>query len=517
MGDNEDRLKSIRSFALQSRLFIAVIQVFFNYLIPDHDAKVFSPPTIHRSSAADHAVVFLLGGFRRWDAIYFLHIAEYGYTYENTLVFFPLFPFLTRIMANTILLPLHFIMNYSSCLLVAAFLLNLVLFVMSADILFRLSRRVIVSDILSFKAAQLYCVNPASIFFSAPYSETTFALLTFSGLLSLETNNLTGCAVLFGASSLARSNGLINCAFIWYKIVKDFLKDMLCIVKSSQKSLLGKTVSMSVAVFAAIFKIVVTTFFSWLPFLLYQFYSYKVFCNPLASYKDLPVHVLNYGNNQKYKMPHTGLSPWCHQSVPISYSYVQSTHWDVGFLHYYELKQIPNFVLALPMICLSACAVVNYIAWNPVYFLCLGLYDTMDRNRKKVDDVPHDAGQLYGINRKLCYVYVVHIAAMTIIACLFMHIQVLTRFIASSCPVIYWFVARMTVSEEIVELSVQSNLMGDETNASNGTPSLPETRTQTEADFSWNDSSWFSRIVLIYFHMYLFVGVAAFSNFLPWT
>lgn len=368
--------------------------------------------------------MFLLGGFRRWDAIYFLHVAEHGYTYENTLVFFPLFPFLTRITANTILLPLHFIMNYSSCLLVAAFLLNLVLFVMSADILFRLSRRVIVSDIISFKAAQLYCVNPASIFFSAPYSETTFALLTFSGLLSLEANNLTGCAVLFGASSLARSNGLINCAFIWYKIVKDFLKDMLCIVKSPQKSLLGNIVSMSVAVFSAIFKIVATTFFSWLPFLLYQFYSYKVFCNPLASYKDLPAHVLNYGNNQKYKMPHAGLSPWCHQSVPISYSYVQSTHWDVGFLNYYELKQIPNFVLALPMICLSACAVVNYIAWNPMYFLCLGLYDTMDRNRKKVDDVPRNAGQLYGINRKSCYVYIVHIAAMTIIACLFMHIQV---------------------------------------------------------------------------------------------
>lgn len=75
----------------------------------------------------------------------------------------------------------------------------------------------------------------------------------------------------------------------------------------------------------------------------------------------------------------------------------------------------------------------------------------------------------------------------------------------------------MTVSEENVELSVQSNWMGDEPNASNGMPTAPETKAQTEADFSWNDSSWFSRVVLIYFHMYLFVGVAAFSNFLPWT
>lgn len=52
---------------------------------------------------------------------------------------------------------------------------------------------------------------------------------------------------------------------------------------------------------------------------------------------------------------------------------------------------------------------------------------------------------------------------------------------------------------------------------SNGTSTCADTNDQVDTDYPWNDSSWLSRSVLIYFHLYLFVGVAAFSNFLPWT
>ncbi|CAG9566190.1 unnamed protein product [Danaus chrysippus] len=73
-----------------------------NILIPDHDAKVFiSPedPTL-RSSRADNIVQLFVGGMKRWDAQYFIHIAQYGYTYENCLAFFPMFPLIVSKMSN---------------------------------------------------------------------------------------------------------------------------------------------------------------------------------------------------------------------------------------------------------------------------------------------------------------------------------------------------------------------------------------------------------------------------------
>lgn len=42
-----------------------------------------------------------------------------------------------------------------------------------------------------------------------------------------------------------------------------------------------------------------------------------------------------YGKNSPY-----GQRPWCTQTIPSAYGYVQRVYWLVGFLKYYQLSQV---------------------------------------------------------------------------------------------------------------------------------------------------------------------------------
>lgn len=89
--------------ALLSRLAVIVISVAANALIPDHDAGVFRwtvAPGNNATSKTDAVVSFFADGLTRWDGQYFLHVANNGYSYENTLAFFPLYPACARAAAE---------------------------------------------------------------------------------------------------------------------------------------------------------------------------------------------------------------------------------------------------------------------------------------------------------------------------------------------------------------------------------------------------------------------------------
>ena len=387
----------------------------FNCLIHDHDAQVFNPPNSVKPNTADDVVNVAFGGFRRWDAIYFLHIAEYGYTYENTLAFFPLFPLIVRGVANSALFPLQYFMSYASVLLIGAVIVNIMCFVLSAMTFYELGRIVLGNDALAYRAAQFYCINPASVFFSAAYSESCYALLTFRGMLLLERNCWISSAVFFALSGAARSNGLVNIGFLLHRAVRDVVAWIFLYVRAKDR--------MSFSRFGLnLCKISVLEVVCVIPFAAFQYHAYTVYCNRLASYQDLPEHVRQYGNKLGYRMPYMGLSVWCSSWLPLSYSYIQSSHWNVGFLNYYEWKQIPNFMLAMPMAVLCISMIVLYLCKHTSYCLYAGL---LPRN-----DAEHVTKSEYHSLPKPCFVYVIHTTFLLMFGILYMHVQVVIITIA---------------------------------------------------------------------------------------
>ena len=303
----------------------------------------------HRHPPHDVITETLMGGFDNWDSEYFLFLAQHGYSrYERTLAFFPFYPMNIRLFGNTILLPLSFITNQRSVYLISGVLLNFIFFPIAAVILYLLTLEVSKCRRISVLAAALFCINPASVFMSAAYTECLFSLLTFSGLLGLQKHCPWTSSALFALAGATRSNGIVLCGFIAY----------YCISKIYASFISTKSLDiLAFKVLKILFSAFVQCAIAILPFVLVQSYDYYLYCR-----EQLPNSDSTAAESHLPPSP----PPWCLWKLPIPYSYIQEHYWNVGFLRYYEWKQIPNFILASPTVLLSA-----YCCWK--YFRGTGL------------------------------------------------------------------------------------------------------------------------------------------------
>lgn len=467
--------EKIKWFAISSRIVVLAIQFLANYLIPDHEAGVFKKP---RQPDRNEFVEVLASGLTRWDGQYFLHIAEYGYTYENTLAFFPLFPVLIRGLAYPFQIlvdsfPSVFILTTHDTLVLASILVNNFLFTHSARLLYKLTLKVTSNERLSYTSALLFCVNPASVFFSAVYSESLFCFLTLSGLVGIESGHTVTASLFFGLSSMTRSNGLINIGYILYRQI----------TRRKQSVLLCITCSL----------------IACLPFTLYQVFCYLQFCEnafPTLS-NEL---IINHSRLNDYIMP-GNRSIWCENTVPLAYSYVQNHYWKVGFLEYYETKQLPNFALAFPVLALSVSNAFEFFHNHGKTLIRSGLM--------------FDSQQKTTLGLSLtCFPYVLHTFALALFALLFMHVQVSTRFIFSSCPGIYWFCAKILISRLCVSKEARIQI---QKNPNKFYESLTN-RSSKWKTFILNERFLgLALIIRYYFFAYFLAGPTIFANHLPWT
>lgn len=149
----------------------------------------------------------------RWDANHYVGLAENWYVNEGDprfhIVFYPLFPLVTRILGA--LLGGH--MAVSACLVS-----NLCLFG-SCWALYQLVRQD-QDEAAARRAVRYLVLCPASLFLSIPYSESLFLLLTLLCALLARRGRL-GWAVLLGAlSASTRVLGLLSAVPIFYEFYR---------------------------------------------------------------------------------------------------------------------------------------------------------------------------------------------------------------------------------------------------------------------------------------------------------
>ncbi|XP_057805055.1 uncharacterized protein LOC131020334 [Salvia miltiorrhiza] len=485
-------------YAVGSRVLVLALIIIWRSLLSPYDTSAsINPPCLSATNSSSPPPSVLLprvgSAIERsivWDGVYFTRIAECGYEYEQTYAFLPLLPICVTIFSKSVFAPLVPLIGYRAVLGLSGYVISNVAFVFAAFYLYRISVIVLKDEEVSLRAAILFCFNPASIFYSSVYSESLFAVLSIGGLYHFMNGKYNYATLWLALSGCARSNGVLNAGYICYHAMQQ-LNDAF----SSRKALLWLIVKILLAG-------ALRSIFIFGPFISFQAYGYLNMCMGRSVAE---------------------MRPWCKARLPLLYNYIQSHYWGVGFLRYFQVKQLPNFLLASPILSLALCSIVYYVKLWPEVFLSLGLrvslkesklvgsasstgpegqasttgiseYGTPNeskdgralRPRKKTalgEQLVTEPSKGEAPNRLQCDPVVIlpfalHLSFMVATAFFIMHVQVSTRFL-SACPLIYWFA---------------SHIMGCSSTGKR-----------------WGHFIW------AYSAAYIFIGTLLFSNFYPFT
>ena len=293
---------------------------------------------------------------------------------------------------------------------------------------------------------------------------------------------------------------------------------MECIMYKSLKKVQKHELSTTVAniIGDALFPSLFCTLIALFPFLFYQWYGFTLFCGLTKMNLNYDQQVIDYAHNESWKLPSHEPSEWCFYQIPMPYSYIQNHYWDNGLFNYFLFKQIPNFVLASPIISFVIYQSWRFVKHHKNHCLKLGL-GMPESNNSNYDT--------YGVKTlpREAFVYVIHAVFLAIFAFLFMHVQVATRLIASSTPVIYWWIAILTTPPDVKprsknsgygeamkqpRIEILSQLESPENLKSHWKNLVIDERPKMSKEGVW---------ILNYCVGYAFIGTIVFANFGPWT
>ncbi len=453
---------------------------------------------------------------------------------EQAHAFLPLFPLIIRFAAGLLLksIPRNLLPStYEATIAITAVIVNMLAFAIAAVSLYDLTIFVSMRNNLttskedetntktikycdiSKTTAELFCINPAGVFFTSAYSESVFAMLTFAGhaiaarglyynaLLRVrsEYSNKYGTrlvsffwvpsTLLWALASYVRSNGTFSS--IWWMLIGIGQCSSCIYTAMSAKrnnSACNKVMTVKCVLILC---------------------CYGILALAIAA----PVFYHDKRGNRFHcvesNSPALNKPEWCIQAEDSAtfslYAYVQRKHWNVGLLRYYEVKQIPNFILAMPILLLSFGAATCWIttSWKrhiarsgPGCKNCINLknifwwtFQALSTSSASVDNISEVSNPSQLLLGPSCLPYYAILAGFALVGTFVAHVQISTRLICSSCPALYWYVTILTTNE-------QQSYKERENVARNILATHP---------------MWF------YFGLYNILGIIMHVNWLPWT
>ncbi|KAF2628703.1 glycosyltransferase family 76 protein [Macroventuria anomochaeta] len=377
------------------------------------DASTNRYANLESSSRFEHFVLTIF----RWDALYFVKAAERGLVFEQEWAFSPAFSKLLSVTARFISGNAESSIRYY---IIAGIVISTTCHLLSVLVLYRLLTLLTGAgrqqSRIPFVASVLHILTPASLFLLAPYTESLFSLLNLAGMLCYAESRATAnsspvsvqevvyklsSGLFFAVATTIRSNGLLSGLVLLYDVVR-YLPQLLS-MRSSVHDLCRVFVTCVSGTLIAI------------GFVGPQYLAYLEFCSTSDS----------------------TIRPWCENSIPSIYSWVQSHYWNVGLFRYWTLSNLPLFLLAIPMLWLlvySSVTILHIGYTQPLHGRPVP-HTSNTLHSKPAPDVTHDLPELALPQLILAF------AAATSF-----HVQIVNR-IASGYPIWYLTVAAWLQSD----------------------------------------------------------------------
>ncbi|KAK3381500.1 glycosyltransferase family 76 protein [Podospora didyma] len=364
----------------------------------------------------------LIARFASWDAVYFVSIARRGYRFEQEWAFGSALPLvirgILRGLSNVGLLGGDEgrggggeVGDGSPEALVGVAVANGA-HLLSALVLYRLGLQVWRGDRkLALVAALLHLVSPGGLFLSAPYAETACSLFTFLGYLLfarscareqeqaqaplLRDVYVVLAGVSFGLATAFRSNALLNgIPFAW-----EALQHLPKLLSRRPSDTVWRLLALGVGGASVAAGSVIP-----------QFVAYQRYCS-LSEPSGVDPR------------------PWCEARLPSIYTFVQQHYWNTGFLRYWNVPNIPLFLLAAPMLAVLAKSGIDQL-------LSTG-------HRPFVAEKSVESSRLLTLVNSAAAAQVL----LAVLAVTTYHVQIITR-IASGYPLWYWWLANQLIRGE---------------------------------------------------------------------
>ncbi|GKY90473.1 hypothetical protein MPSEU_000021100 [Mayamaea pseudoterrestris] len=499
-----------------------------------------------------HIYPLLLVPLTRWDAARFLRLAHWPQLYhprldtsdetinsndkwiesEQAHAFLPFYPAVIEAVTAVLMLLLPDAILPATCeqtLTLAALIVNTICFLFATKSLFQITLELLESHEQSYhkkvdgdsschldkteaihwatRTTLLFIINPANVFFSAAYSESLFCAFVFWGsaahLLQAHAAVLLLARTCWFFAACIRSNGVLYFGYM-------FLVDMGAALRRRSTWLVFKGI---------LFLLLCLR-------LTLQMHNLRGTANHCFVNTNIGnVHPL-LGQLLFNVSPLEEAAPerpdWCSHAMEVRgsviawpfdlYTHVQRKYWNVGFLRYFALKQLPNFLLAAPIIMIATFGVASWIKmswtrfkrrksqrhygsalprhgfvrqvvdWAVSSLIAFETSRMLGPSNAGFDD-SSPANVLVGSHQLLGHYAV--LCAATLLGLFVAHVQITTRLLCSTCPALYWC---MTVL-------------------------VSATNDQGNYKQKW----WIGEAVLGYCLLYNLLGIIMHPNWLPWT